>query len=161
MTNVRKIHVLAATAGAAGVLLSGSVAVAEAGADARLQRAGSLASATPTARPAVSTPIFIAGSYHGRRPRDIEISGDGGDIVTGLHWSRWAATRATGKGTSNIQGCVPNCAAGTETPVTTWITLRDPRHGYFTKLIERRDGHTETFTYTPGHLPDNWPGDAS
>jgi hypothetical protein len=116
---------------------------------------------TPVAGTAASTPVFIAGSYRGRRPHEIGLSADAGNIVTGLRWSRWAATRATGSGTSNIQGCVPNCAAGTETPVTTRITLRDPKHGYFTKLIERRDGHTETFTYTPGHLPDDWPGYAS
>ncbi len=159
--NVRRFHALAATTGAAGVLMTGSLAAAETGAGTRSQSAGRPASATPAPMLAAATPVLIAGSYRGRRPRNIGISGDGGNIVTGLRWTRWTATRGTGKGTSNIQGCVPDCASGSETPVTTWITLRDPRHGYFTKLIERRDGHTETFTYTPGHLPDNWPGDAS
>jgi hypothetical protein len=108
-----------------------------------------------------SLPVFIAGPYHGRRPTTIDISGDGGDIVTALHWSSWTASSAAGKGTSNVQSCVPNCAEGTDTPVSTSIKLTDPAHGYFTRLIERRDGQTEVFRYTPGHLPDDWPEDAS
>jgi hypothetical protein len=106
-------------------------------------------------------PVLIAGPYRGRRPSTIDISGDAGDIVTGLHWSSWTASSATGEGTSNVQNCVPDCASGTETPVPTSIRLLDPENGYFTKLVERRDGQTEVFFYTPGHLPDNWPGDAS
>ena len=106
-------------------------------------------------------PVFIAGTYRGRRPKTIDISGDGGDIVTALHWSSWSASSANGEGTSNIQRCVPNCAEGTDTPVSTSIKLTDPARGYFTRLTERRDGQTEVFRYTPGHLPDNSPGDAS
>lgn len=106
-------------------------------------------------------PVLIAGPYRGRRPANIDISGDAGDIVTGLRWSSWTASSATGEGASNIQNCVPNCASGTDTPVPTSITLLDPVDGYFTELVERRDGQTEVFVYTPGHLPDDWPGDAS
>lgn len=107
-------------------------------------------------------PVFIAGSYRGRRPADIYISGDAGDIVTGLRWSNWSYSSASARGTSNIQSCVPNCASGTHTPVPTSITLEDPSSkGYFTKLVEHRTGMTEVFYYTPGHLPDNWPGGAA
>jgi hypothetical protein len=107
-------------------------------------------------------PVFIAGAYRGRRPSTIDISGDAGNIVTGLHWTNWTASYATGYGTSNIQSCIPDCASGSETPVATSITLQNPSsHGYFTKLVEHRNGQTETFTYTPGSYPDNWPGDAS
>lgn len=107
-------------------------------------------------------PVFIAGSYRGRRPSTIDLSGDAGNIVTDLHWTNWTASYASGQGTSNIQGCVPNCASGSETPVATSITLKNPSsHGYFTKLVEHRNGQTATFTYTPGHYPDNWPGNAS
>lgn len=107
-------------------------------------------------------PVLIAGSYRGRRPSTIDISGDAGNIVTGLHWTNWTSSYAKGHGTSNIQGCVPDCASGSETPVATSITLKDPSsRGYFTKLVEHRNGRTETFTYTPGRYPDDWPGDAS
>ena len=151
--NMRMCLVLTAIA---GVLATAPSAIAEAAHN----REG-VGNASPNARTAASTPVFIAGPYRGRRPRNIGISGDGTNIVTGLKWSRWTATGATGKGTSDIQGCVPNCAAGTETAVTATITLSKPVHGYFTKLVERRDGRTQTFTYTPGRLPDNWPADAS
>lgn len=101
-------------------------------------------------------PVFIAGRYRGRRPRTIDISGDAGDIVTGLHWTKWMASYATGYGTSNIQSCIPDCASGSETPVATSITLKNASsRGYFTKLVEHRNGQTETFIYTPGHYPDN------
>jgi hypothetical protein len=111
---------------------------------------------------AAPLPLFIAGSYRGRRPVDIYISGDAGNIVTGLHWSNWTYRSANARGTSNIQNCVPDCASGTDTPVPTSITLEDPAsEGYFTKLVEHRNGTTEVFYYTPGHLPDNWPGGAS
>jgi hypothetical protein len=135
--------------------------------DAKGGSATATATATATARrtiilvPAPLT-VFIAGSYRGRRPSTIDISGDAGNIVTGLHWTKWTASYARGHGTSNIQGCVPDCASGSETPVATSITLKNPSsRGYFTKLVEHRNGQTETFTYTPGHYPDNWPGDAS
>jgi len=154
--NVRMCHALTASVGVAGIVALGPFAIAGAAVN-----RGSGGQGTPGAGTASSTPVLIAGSYRGRRPRTIGLSGDGGNIVTGLRWSEWAATRATGKGTSDIQGCVPNCASGTETPVTTSIKLSRPVHGYFTKLTERRDGQTETFTYTPGHAPDNWPSEAS
>ena len=105
-------------------------------------------------------PVLIAGSYRGRRPSNIDISGDGGNIVTGLRWD-WTASHATGEGTSNIQNCVPDCASGTDTPVPTSIVLLDPTDGYFTKLVEQRNGQTEVFYYTPGQYPDDWPGGAS
>lgn len=107
-------------------------------------------------------PVFIAGSYRGRRPVDIDISGDAGDIVTNLQWTNWGYRSASASGTSNIQNCVPDCASGTDTPVPTSITFEDPSSkGYFTKLVEHRDGTTEVLYYTPGRLPDNWPGNAS
>ena len=154
--NVRRFRALAASVGIAGLVAVGPSTLAGMALTRQVGGRG-----TPRAGTASSTPVLVAGSYRGRRPRTIAISGDGGNIVTGLRWSEWAATRATGKGTSDIQGCVPNCASGTETPVTTSIKLSRPVHGYFTKLTERRDGQTETFTYTPGHAPDNWPSEAS
>jgi hypothetical protein len=106
-------------------------------------------------------PVFIAGTYRGRRPTSIYLSGDAGNVVVNLRWSSWTASSATGTGTSDIQGCVPDCASGTETPVPASITLVAPTNGYFTKLIERRAGKTEVFVYTPNHLPDDWPDFAS
>jgi hypothetical protein len=84
------------------------------------------------------TPILIAGSWTGRRPVDIDISGDGGNIITKIHWSAWKTSYAYGVGTSDILGCVPDCASGSVTPVRTTITLSLPRAGHWTKLLETR-----------------------
>ena len=162
MRTARKWRVVPATVAILGVVGTGAAGAAAAILRPTSGTAARSTSAAPTVTLArASLPVFIAGRYHGRRPRTIDISGDGGDIVTGLRWSSWRASSATGEGTSNIQNCVPNCAQGTDTPVSTSIKLTNPARGYFTKLIERRDGQTEVFRYTPGHLPDNWPGNAS
>jgi hypothetical protein len=87
-------------------------------------------------------PKLVAGSYSGTKPRDIFFSGDAGNIVTEIKWKRWSQTTAVGHGTSNIQGCIPNCAQGTETPVATIVTFSTPRGGHFTKVVEVRGGHT-------------------
>ncbi len=91
--------------------------------------------------------MFIFGSYHGLRPRSIYFSGDGGDIVVNIRWSSWTSSHATGEGQSDIQGCVPDCVTGAEIAVPTLITLHDPVGGYFTRIIERRDGQNTTFAY--------------
>jgi hypothetical protein len=85
-------------------------------------------------------PRLIAGSYSGIKPREVDFSGDAGNIVVKIRWSRWTQTTAVGHGTSDIQGCVPNCAQGTETPVATSVTFSRPRDGHFTKVVERRAG---------------------
>src|ERR1700722_159763 len=87
-------------------------------------------------------PRLIAGSYSGIRPRAIFFSGDAGNVVTKIKWTRWTQTTAVGHGTSNIQGCVPNCAQGSETPEATSVTLSLPRSGHFTKVVEVRKGQT-------------------
>ena len=56
-------------------------------------------------------PRVVIGSYSGIRPKVVAFSGDGGNIVGKLRW-RWTRRSATGHGTSDIQGCVPNCATG-------------------------------------------------
>ena len=99
-------------------------------------------------------PKLIAGSYSGIKPRDVFFSGDAGNIVTEIKWTRWTQTTALGHGTSNIQGCVPNCAQGSETPVPTSVTLTKPQSGHFTKVVEVRAGQTLVGRY--GHSI-GWP----
>jgi hypothetical protein len=102
-------------------------------------------------------PVFDLGGYRGRRPRTIGFSGDGGNIVGGLRWSSWTQSHAVAGGWSDIQGCVPDCATGAEILVPTVITLGDPVHGYFTRIVERRDGQTVTFLYSRHHAAGSWP----
>lgn len=99
-------------------------------------------------------PRLIAGSYSGIKPRGIFFSGDSGDIVLKVKWIRWTQTTAVGHGTSNIQGCVPNCAQGTETPVATRVTFSRPRGGHFTKVVEVRAGQTLVAYYGRPSWPE-------
>jgi hypothetical protein len=103
---------------------------------------------TPTTFPG-PLPVLVAPGYTGRYPGAIYLSGDAGNIVKELKWSSWTPTEAVGYGTSNKQGCVPDCASGTETPEATVITLSDPKDGHFTLLVEQRGGDVETFIYPP------------
>lgn len=133
---------------ALAVLLSAgavTAAAASSGADRRSPAVGhSAIAAHGTTR---GLPMFIYGSDQAIRPRNVAFSGDGGNIVGNLRWSSWTTLRATGAGRSNMQGCVPDCATGAEIVVPTSITLRDPVDGYFTRIVERRDGQNTTFVY--------------
>jgi hypothetical protein len=115
-----------------------------------------LATAIGVAAPAQGTqrlPVLVAGSYSGIKPREVSFSGDAGNIVVKIKWARWTQTTAVGHGTSNIQGCVPNCAEGTETPVATRVTFSRPRAGRFTEVVEVRAGRRDVGHY--GH--PSWP----
>ena len=87
-------------------------------------------------------PILSVQNFSGTNPGQIDLSGDASYIITGITWSSWGPDTATGTGTSNIQGCVPNCAQGSETPVTTTITLSNVQGGQFTQFSVTRNGDT-------------------
>jgi len=101
-------------------------------------------------------PVLGVGSYSGMRPTEIAYSGDGTNVVTGLTWTSWTATGATGTGTSDIDSCVPSCAAASPDNVSTTITLSDPVNGQFTQMTETRNGSTTSYTY-----PSSWAQSAS
>lgn len=117
----------------------------------------STTSPTPaTSSSAASLPVLTVGSYSGTRPSEIAYSGDSTNVVTGLSWSSWTATSATGAGTSDIDNCVPSCAAASPNNVATTIKLSAPVNGKFTKMTETRNGSTTNYTY-----PGNWAQSAS
>lgn len=89
---------------------------------------------------AAPTPVLNVGNYTGIKPGEIAFSGDGGYIITGITWSIWGPNEADGTGTSNIQGCVPDCATGSETPYSDTIVLSDVQGGQFTQVSSTRDG---------------------
>lgn len=139
----------------AGALAAGSVAASATSTSAVAPAADGLSMAGhATTR---GLPMFVFGSYRGRRPRDIYFSGDSGNIVVTLRWSSWTSSHATGAGRSLMQGCVPDCATGAEIMVPTTVTLRDPVDGYFTRIIERRDGQDDIWVYKPRHARGSWP----
>ncbi len=101
-------------------------------------------------------PVLVVGSYSGMQPSEIAYSGDATNVVTGITWSSWTATGATGTGTSDIDSCVPSCAAASPDNVSTTVTLSDPVNGHFTQMTETRNGSTTSYTY-----PSTWAQSAS
>jgi eukaryotic-like serine/threonine-protein kinase len=111
-------------------------------------------SATPSS--SATLPVLVVGSYSGMKPAEIGYSGDSTNVVTGITWGSWTATSATGTGTSDIDSCVPSCAAASPNPVTTTVTLSNPVDGHFTQMSETRNGTTTNYTY-----PGSWAQSAS
>jgi serine/threonine protein kinase len=111
---------------------------------------------TPVSSSPAALPVLTVGSYAGMKPNEIAYSGDATNVVTGIQWSSWTATGASGQGTSDIDSCNPNCAQASPSLVPTTVALSAPVNGRFTKMTETRNGFTSTYTY-----PDNWPQSAS
>jgi hypothetical protein len=114
--------------------------------------AGALGASWFTSTHASQSPVaLVAGAYDGIRPSVIQFSGDGGDVVTGIHWSSWGTRSATGRGTVGWDNCTPNCAEGTTRYLPATITLSAPdAAGQWTVITEADNGRTTTFSLS-GH----------
>ena len=97
--------------------------------------------------------MLTVGSYTGMKPKEIDFSGDSGNVVQSLTWSTWSASGATGNGTSYVDDCIPSCAQGQTSLVPATIALSDPISGRFTKMTETRNGSTSTVTYPSAAWP--------
>jgi hypothetical protein len=91
------------------------------------------------AQPAAPLPVLSVIGFSGTKPGEIGFSGDAGYIITNITWN-WGASEASGTGTSDIQGCDPSCATGSETPYEDTIVLSDVHGGQFTQVSSTRDG---------------------
>ncbi len=112
----------------------------------RSSTSDTLSAAPPT------SPTATIGDWTGTVPYLIYFSGDAGNIVSGITWSSWDATSATGQGTWDYLTCQPNCAQGPSTPYPAMLVFSEPRNGHFTRLTERQtDPHGHTYVYA---LPD-------
>ena len=61
---------------------------------------------------------------------------DYGELLEGLHWTRWTATSAMAVGTLVYKICVPNFASGGVQSVPgAVVTLTDPVHGNAGALV--------------------------
>jgi hypothetical protein len=98
------------------------------------------AAAAPALAGSGRLPKLIVGTWSGIKPKSIDFSADGGNVVGRLRWSSWTHTKAAAKGVSDIQSCVPSCYNGKEKRVSTRITLSRPRDGHFTEITEVRAG---------------------
>jgi hypothetical protein len=140
--------------------------------------------ASPAAQPAASPScldacgqtepvVFTAGNYSGTDPSMIDFSADGGNIAGDLTWGPWPSgpngnvpvdATVTGTGTVYIQGCVPDCADGSETPEPVTIVLSDPipgdpvLWGQMTETIQGQNMATMGGEGTDGHYtyPSAW-----
>jgi hypothetical protein len=110
---------------------------------------------TATATAPATLPVITAGDYTGTEPTQITFNANSGNVVTGIDWTTWSASGATGAGQSAVDACLPACVQA-PLPVATTIVLSDPVHGQFTELAETRAGNTVTY-----HYPANWPVSAS
>ena len=102
--------------------------------------ASSKAAPAPAAPATAAPPPYSATGYSGTKPGEVAFSGDAGYIITNINWTSWGPNEADGTGTSDIQGCVPACATGSETPYTDTIVLSDLQGGQFTQVSSTRDG---------------------
>jgi hypothetical protein len=98
------------------------------------------AAPAPAAAGATALPVLSVTGYSGREPGWLAFSGDAGYLVGNITWQTWGPDQATGTGTSDIQGCVPNCAQGSETPVTATVTLSVPVAAQYTQVAVTRAG---------------------
>ncbi|WP_320777373.1 hypothetical protein [Streptomyces sp. CRN 30] len=87
--------------------------------------------------------------------------GDGNSRLVSLHWGRWDADTAVGRGVNQVNDCDPYCAAGTfrSYPVTVRLEAPTGGHGsgerHFTRISVtytdgRPDGSPRTVSYPLG-----------
>jgi hypothetical protein len=125
--------------------------------------------ATPTPVNTNTTPELVPLGGSGIvKPTTIDISGDATNIPSNLVWSSWTDTSATATGTITIEGCVPDCASGSQTSEPVTITLGGVTNGAsgpeFTTMTEdiAAGPAAGITTYSiSGQYPHQWPHDAS
>jgi hypothetical protein len=90
---------------------------------------------TPTSPPAstapltdftvCTTPAVGCNGEMRTEPSQVIVSGDGSAYISGLTWTGWGGSGATGSGTLKLDNCEPNCAQGKFTPYAATVTLSD------------------------------------
>lgn len=71
------------------------------------------------------TPVVTCQGEMKPLPEQIVLSGDGTAFVSGLTWTGWGQTSATGTGSLKLDNCDPNCAQGGLTSYAATIDLSD------------------------------------
>lgn len=112
--------------------------------------AGPVSAASPAARHA-PRPVLVDCLWHPRvRPADFILAcGDGNSRLASLHWKRWDASAAVGKGINAVNDCKPYCAAGRFHSYAVEVRLDHPKPW---KKHPNTQHYTRiTLTYTDGH----------
>ena len=96
------------------------------------------------------------------RPQQIDATGDGSQVVTGLSWTGWGSSRATATGTLRVNDCQPNCATGKFAGYPATVTVSGlTRYGgngngleaYSAITIKAPSAPTKTYTFTQDTIP--------
>jgi eukaryotic-like serine/threonine-protein kinase len=69
------------------------------------------------------TPVVTCRGELKTEPAQIIVSGDGSAFITGLTWTGWGLSSATGAGTLKLDNCNPNCAQGSYTDYQATVIL--------------------------------------
>ena len=71
------------------------------------------------------TPVVRCNGELKTEPSQIIVSGDGTAFITGLTWTGWGLSGATGSGTLKLDNCNPDCAQGSLTDYQATVVLSD------------------------------------
>jgi hypothetical protein len=69
------------------------------------------------------TPLVTCHGELKTEPAEIYVSGDGSAFISGLTWTGWGLSKATGSGTLKLDNCTPNCAQGSFTDYQATVIL--------------------------------------
>ncbi len=117
---------------------------------------------TTSAPPATVAPLplFTAGSYSGREPSTIDLSGGCCAVVQHISWTSWTTAQAVGTGTYEYDTCAQGCVQGPFDPYPARITLSAPLAEQFTVLTLSITGGPDAGV-TTWQYPSQWPFDSS
>jgi hypothetical protein len=96
------------------------------------------------------------------RPRQIVLSADGSDAVSGLSWASWGGQQAAGSGTLQVDDCQPNCASGKFTDYPATVTLSgltsygeegSGLRAYSSIVVQAPSAPTKSYTFTQNTVP--------
>jgi hypothetical protein len=133
-TNVRRVRQVRArrVAGWAGIVCAALLATACNSGSATAAPASSQASAALATKTAARVYLAEGQDVRGRllyRPActsGCPLSGDSTAILDKMTWHTWSASKAVGTGTYELDGCIPDCAAGPLYKVPAVVTLSHP-----------------------------------
>jgi hypothetical protein len=105
---------------------------------AALLTAGCTATVTPTpARP--SLPVLSTAGWTGIEPASLSFGGANDVTVDSIVWQSWGQYQAKGYGATQVDDCIPDCAAATPYQAAVFLLLSQPVDGHFTVLSETTD----------------------
>jgi Protein kinase domain len=121
------------------------------------------ATVTVCARPAAGCGKAGAAQAMAARPRQIDVTANGAQVVTGLSWAGWGGGQATGQGTLQVSSCQPSCADGKRSAYPATVTLTgltgygdSGQEAYATITVRAPTAPTpasRTYAFTRGTVP--------